>query len=119
MIGPYTRVAFKTNRTTLPIATGPQTFQETVSFGHKVTTAGVALSGFKVDYTIGDREFNLTQVDVTLLSVIGDEVNYTVTAWIADTHGITKPGEHHFSGYIDVTITAEVYAKPFPFSLWP
>ncbi len=98
-----TETQFRTVTVPIPSGTGKRTLERTVTFNGPVRRAGVALNGFKFDYTSSDHHINVIEADTDLVSVDGFNVKIRVECQYAD-----KNFDDPYSGYVTALVIADV-----------
>lgn len=96
-------VDFRTVSVTIPKGTGSRSIDGKAKFNSKVLRAGVALNGFKLDYSSKDHHVNIVEADTDFVSIKEDTVNFRVECFLAD-----KNLDDPYSGYVTALVTAEV-----------
>jgi hypothetical protein len=87
----------------VPAGTGRRTIPGSATFNSNVRSAGVALNGFKLDYSDSDHHINLLEADTDIVSINGTTVRFNVECDYAD-----KNFDDSYGGYVTVMVVADV-----------
>ncbi len=84
---------------------GSQRQTSFATFGSAVRAANTALKGFDISYGNGDHHVLRQQVDIDLLTVNGNVVNFAVDLVLRDNSGNF---DDPFGGTVEVLVVADV-----------
>ena len=96
-------VQFRTVSITIPDGKGRKSIEGAAVFSSTVLSAGVALNGFRLDYSDKDHHITTIEADTDFLSISANTVRFRVECFLAD-----KNQDDDYSGYVTALVTADV-----------
>ncbi len=96
-------IVFRNVTVVLEEATGRRDVRRTETFPTRVRAADAAIKGFSLDYAKKDHHINVIAVDVDILNVEGNDVEFLVQAMYAD-----KKNDDPYLGFVNVLVIADV-----------
>ncbi len=93
---------FETVSVPIPGDTGSRTILANATFPSDVLRAGVALNGFNLDYTNGDRNMGRIMADTDVVAIAGPVVSFEVQCELRD-----NSGNDPYAGFVTALVTAE------------
>ena len=96
-------VNFKNVGIPIPDGTGQREIKGFANFDSKVLSAGVALSGFKLECVDADAINNSIEIDAELTSITGNNVNFNIQCNCGD-----RNNDQAFRGHVTVLVMAQV-----------
>ena len=98
-------IKFQRQRVPIPNGTKRREIPVQVPMGGPVKQNGaeVAIKGFRLQFTNGDRNIQVAQVETTGAVVSGDEVQFSLLCQYAD-----RLNDDEYSGSVDVLVIADM-----------